>query len=141
MGSYPVQLPISWECSYYYGDENLHITLGHLRTPDFAVRVCAKSTMAYATTVEHPRDLETPPEERDHAENPDRSGPSMAEGGGEAKGEESERQRIERLGRERPEKFKSLGAEIFFCYSVIASQFMAVSLLCAEGFDDPAAQC
>lgn len=41
--------------------------------------------------------------------------------------EETERQRIERLGRERPAKLNSLGAEVFFCYSVIASQFMAVS--------------
>ena len=40
--------------------------------------------------------------------------------------EESERQRIERLGRERPPQFKSFWAEVFFVYSVIASQFMAV---------------
>ena len=46
--------------------------------------------------------------------------------------EETERQRIERLGRERPAKLKSLGAEVFFCYSVIASQFMAVSPAGAE---------
>ena len=43
-------------------------------------------------------------------------------------GPESEQAHIERLGRERPVKFKSLGAELAFCYSVIASQFMAVSL-------------
>lgn len=44
-------------------------------------------------------------------------------------GEESETEqaRIERLGRERPAKFKSMWAEIFFCYSILASQFMAVS--------------
>lgn len=41
---------------------------------------------------------------------------------------ESEHARIERLGRERPAKFKSFGAELAFCYSIIASQFMAVSL-------------
>lgn len=69
------------------------------------------------------------------------SGPSMTEDGGEHESEESEGQRIERLGRERPAKLKSLGAEIFFCYSVIASQFMAVSLLFADGLNDPAAQC
>lgn len=40
--------------------------------------------------------------------------------------EESERQRIDRLGRERPPQFKSFWAEVFFVYSVIASQFMAV---------------
>lgn len=43
---------------------------------------------------------------------------------------ESEQARIERLGRERPAKFKSLGAELAFCYSIIASQFMAV---CVNG--------
>ena len=41
---------------------------------------------------------------------------------------ETEEARIERLGRERPAIFKSLGAEILFCYSILASQFMAVSL-------------
>ncbi len=41
--------------------------------------------------------------------------------------EESEGDRIERLGRERPQIFKSLWAEIGFCYSVLASQIMAVS--------------
>lgn len=41
---------------------------------------------------------------------------------------ESEQARIERLGRERPAKFKSLGAELAFCYSIIASQFMAVCI-------------
>lgn len=44
---------------------------------------------------------------------------------------ESEQTRIERLGRERPAKFKSPGAELAFCYSIIASQFMAV---CINGF-------
>ena len=44
----------------------------------------------------------------------------------EPENEEAERQRIERLGRERPAKLKSFTAEIFFCYSVIASQFIAV---------------
>lgn len=47
--------------------------------------------------------------------------------GGQHEAAETERQRIERLGRERPAKLKSPGAEVFFCYSVIASQFMAVS--------------
>lgn len=40
--------------------------------------------------------------------------------------EESEEARIERLGRERPAKFKSFGAEFAFCYAVLASQFMCV---------------
>lgn len=35
--------------------------------------------------------------------------------------------RIERLGRERPSKFKTRWAEIAFVYSILASQFMAVS--------------
>ena len=39
--------------------------------------------------------------------------------------EETEHQRIERLGRERPPHFKTLGAEILFVYSILASQFMA----------------
>ena len=42
---------------------------------------------------------------------------------------ESKRAHIEKLGRERPAKFKTALAEILFCYSVIASQFMAVSPL------------
>ena len=41
--------------------------------------------------------------------------------------DESEAARIERLGRARPAVFKSLWTEIGFCYSVLASQFMAVS--------------
>ena len=40
--------------------------------------------------------------------------------------EEPDHAQIERLGRERPAKFKSFGAELAFCYSVIASQFMSV---------------
>lgn len=40
--------------------------------------------------------------------------------------EESEEERIERLGRERPAMFKSLGAELAFCYAILASQFMSV---------------
>ena len=48
----------------------------------------------------------------------------MITGDGEAL--ETEQARIERLGRERPAKFKSAGAELAFCYSIIASQFMAV---------------
>lgn len=39
---------------------------------------------------------------------------------------ETESARIERLGRERPAKFKSLWAEFAFCYSIIASQCLAV---------------
>lgn len=54
--------------------------------------------------------------------------------GGEHESGEAERQRIERLGRERPSKLKSFAAELFFCYSVIASQFMAVS--CSGGLID-----
>ena len=45
---------------------------------------------------------------------------------GDEEDPESDRARIERLGRERPAKFKSFGAELAFCYSVIASQFMSV---------------
>ena len=41
--------------------------------------------------------------------------------------ESDDRAWIERLGRRRPAKFKSFGAELAFCYSVIASQFMSVS--------------
>ena len=42
--------------------------------------------------------------------------------------EESEQARLDRLGRERPAKFKSFASELAFSYSIIASQFMAVSL-------------
>lgn len=44
---------------------------------------------------------------------------------------ESDRAHTGRLGRERPAKFKSLGAELAFCYSVIASQFMSVRIVIA----------
>ena len=37
-----------------------------------------------------------------------------------------EKARIDRLGRERPAKFKSIWAEVAFCYSIIASMIMAV---------------
>ncbi|KAL9091000.1 MAG: hypothetical protein Q9159_001626 [Coniocarpon cinnabarinum] len=43
----------------------------------------------------------------------------------ERRTEENERDRIERLGRERPPQFSSLWAEVAFCYSVIMSQLMA----------------
>ena len=45
---------------------------------------------------------------------------------GDQEAPESDQARIERLGRERPAKFQSFGAELGFCYSVIASQFMSV---------------
>ena len=48
---------------------------------------------------------------------------------GDAEDPESERARIERMGRERPPQFKSFIAELAFCYSVIASQFMSVSFV------------
>ena len=44
----------------------------------------------------------------------------------EVAGEESERTRIERLGRERPPQFKSIWAELGFVYSIVASQLLAV---------------
>lgn len=43
----------------------------------------------------------------------------------------SDHARIERLGRERPAKFKSSVAEFTFCYSVIASLFMTVRSMAA----------
>lgn len=42
--------------------------------------------------------------------------------------EETELERVERLGRERPAQFQSFWAEGLFIYSILASQFMAVSL-------------
>ncbi|MCJ1389848.1 hypothetical protein MMC18_002705 [Xylographa bjoerkii] len=39
--------------------------------------------------------------------------------------EESERERVERLGRNRPPQFQSLWAEVLFVYSIVASLFMA----------------
>ena len=44
---------------------------------------------------------------------------------------ELDQARIERMGRERPTKFKSFTAELAFCYSVIASQFMSVRAVAA----------
>lgn len=42
-------------------------------------------------------------------------------------GEENMQARIERLGRQRPTKFKTLWTEIGFCSSLLASMVMAVS--------------
>lgn len=55
---------------------------------------------------------------KDNTESPNRD---------DASGEETETEhaRLERLGRERPARFKSFGAELAFCYSIIASEFMA----------------
>ena len=76
-------------------------------------------------------DLGTPTEACSHAEptaeRPNGAQSAVTDGRGEPESEEAERQRIERLGRERPAKLTSFGAEILFCYSIIASQFMAVS--------------
>ncbi len=47
--------------------------------------------------------------------------------GGEAGGE-SVQARIERLGRERPEKFKSVWAEVGFCFSIVMSQVLTVRI-------------
>ena len=80
----------------------------------------------------------TPGEESSPAERQEQRSNSAAattaDDGGEHESEEAERQRIERLGRERPPKLKSFRAELFFYYSVIASQFMAVS--CSGGLID-----
>ncbi len=59
--------------------------------------------------------------------------PRVANDEGEHGSGEAGQQRIERLGRERPEKLKSVAAEILFCYCVIASQFMAVSCFLRRG--------
>ena len=50
---------------------------------------------------------------------------------GDGEALDSDRATIERLGRERPAKFKSFGAELAFCYSIIASQFMSVRSVAA----------
>lgn len=47
--------------------------------------------------------------------------------GGEAGGESADA-RIERLGRERPEKFKSMWAEVGFCFSIVMSQVLTVRI-------------
>ena len=44
-----------------------------------------------------------------------------------AEGEESIEARIERLGRQRPDKFTTLWTEVGFCSSLLASMLMAVS--------------
>ena len=50
----------------------------------------------------------------------------MALDDGDVEGE-SMQARIERLGRERPAKFKTAWTEIGFCFSLLASIVMAVS--------------
>ena len=54
---------------------------------------------------------------------------------GDEEAPESDRAHFDRLGRERPAKFKSFGAELAFCYSVIASQFMTVRHLATTPFN------
>lgn len=49
---------------------------------------------------------------------------------GDEEAPESEEVRLERLGRARPSKFKTVWAEVAFCYSIVASVFMAVSPPC-----------
>lgn len=44
-----------------------------------------------------------------------------------SEGGESMEARIERLGRQRPSKFKTIWTEIGFCFSLLASMVMAVS--------------
>ena len=87
--------------------------------------------MGYADAGQTFADLGTAPEAYRHAEptieRPDGAQSAVTDGRSEPESEEAERQRIERLGRERPAKLMSFGAEILFCYSIIASQFMAVS--------------
>lgn len=60
-------------------------------------------------------------------------GEEMATAGDE-EAPEADRARIERLGRDRPPRFKSLGAELAFCYSVIASPIMSVRYVAAALF-------
>lgn len=43
--------------------------------------------------------------------------------------EETHEARIERLGRQRPDQFKNLWAEIGFVFSIVMSQVMTVSLI------------
>ncbi|KAH0533887.1 hypothetical protein FGG08_007494 [Glutinoglossum americanum] len=52
------------------------------------------------------------------------SGTNKPEGNGPVTEEESFEARIERLGRERPPQFKSLWAEIGFCFSISMSQIL-----------------
>ena len=54
---------------------------------------------------------------------------------GDEEAQESDRAHFDRLGRVRPAKFKSFGAELAFCYSVIASQFMTVRHLATTPFN------
>ena len=54
---------------------------------------------------------------------------------GDEEAQESDRAHFDRLGRERPAKFKSFGSELAFCYSVIASQFMTVRHLATTPFN------
>ena len=49
---------------------------------------------------------------------------ALDDGGAEGEGMQA---RIERLGRERPAKFKTVWTEIGFCFSLLASMVMAVS--------------
>ena len=44
-------------------------------------------------------------------------------------GEESMQARVERLGRQRPAKFKTIWAEIGFCFSLLTSMVTAVRII------------
>ena len=104
-------------------------------SPDAGER---RSSIATITTfnsrIHIPFQEESPALIHDMTETPPGAGsPPMTNEKGEPLKEESEKERIERLGRQRPPQFKSLTAEILFVYSILASQFMAVSRrLCAN---------
>lgn len=54
--------------------------------------------------------------------------PQIAEDDPKMNGDETHEARIERLGRQRPEKFRTLWAEIGFVFSIVMSQVMTVSI-------------
>ena len=54
---------------------------------------------------------------------------------GDQEAQVSDQAHFDRLGRQRPAQFKSFGAELAFCYSVIASQFMTVRHLATKPFN------
>ena len=89
----------------------------HQSTEDMGAEEGVKNERPYAQHAEPPQGL------------PQSNGAEAISGDEEAP--ESEQARIECLGRERPAKFMSFGAELAFCYSVIASQFMSVRIVAA----------
>ena len=113
--------------------EQIHVKLGVEEEQDINEPTLKKSADQSLYHINRGKDIKSEELDMEPATTPQNlsnEGVEIAKlGDGEAS--ESDQARIERMGRERPTKFKSFAAELAFCYSVIASQFMSVRAVAA----------